>query len=322
MPSECERRGIVATTTSAELIARLQQWGAANGVARDPYLARLINALEQEQHLSWWATLNPFDLLPTPTARGVERHLQMSRRLAMWRNVIIFLPLALTWYSIAEATSAFEEFVSRNATSTANFLEFWQNGYGILPDFWRIGSVARLDVVIILIIIGMTVASGMLHARANQTDAADGERIEHERIALALDISKYLHDRREVSSTVINDAVADALAELRRATQELVRASDDIAAVNGTQTDLRPQMSALVEQLTQLTNLAHDNVRDAGSTLTGAVNTLANTVVELDSALRGDVVGAGIGLAAAAKAVELQALELQRRFTALLDTDR
>ena len=306
---------------NAELLARLQQWATSNGVARDPYVARLINAIERQQDLSYWATLNPFELLPSPES-SASRDLRISRRLAMWRNVIIFIPLALTWYSIAEATSAFEEFVSRNATATANFLEFWQNGYGILPEFWRIGSVARLDVYIILVIIAMSLASGILHARAQRAEAIDHERSEHERMALALDISQYLHGMREVTATSIDADVADAIRAVRQISADLVRAAEQISAVHSANADVAPKLSELLGQLTQLTDATRRGIVDAGTAFGDTLQTLMTAVAELDAALRGDIISAGTGLAAAAKDVEQQAVELQRRLSSLLDTDR
>ena len=304
-----------------ELIARLQQWSTAHGLARDPYVARLITALERQQDLAYWATVNPLELLPSPTT-SASKFLRWSRQIALWRNVTIFIPLALTWYAIAEATSAFEEFVSRNATATANFLEFWQNGYGILPEFWRIGSVARFDVYIILVIIAMSLASGLLHSRAQQIDAAESEKFEHERIALALDISRHLHSAREVSTASISDDVAEAIHALRQVTKDLANAAEQVAAAQHSHADLAPKLTAMLEQLSQLVHNTQRSVSDTGAAFGDALRTLVTATADLQNALKSDVAAAGAGLTSAAKDVQQRALDLQRRLSALLDPDR
>lgn len=312
----------MADASPNELVARLRQWAAINDVEQDPYVARLINGLERGDRLSYWATTDPFALLPVPETPGIHRYLRISRRLSLWRNVIIFVPLALTWYSIAEATSAFEEFVARNAASTVNFLEFWQNGYGLLPEFWRIGSVARFDVYIILLLIAMSLASGLLHARAQRTDAVENQRTEHARLSLALDISQYLHAHRDVSAAAIDGSVADAMRALREASTNLTDASERLAAQQQLQGSIPSKLEALLAQLTSLTEATDDGIRDAREAMRATFVELTASVTELDRALRTDVVESGVGLAVEAKRVEQQVVELQRRLTALLDTDR
>lgn len=304
-----------------ELFARLQQWAATHGLTRDPYVARLLTALERQQDLAYWATINPFELLPSPTT-SASRYLRWSRQIALWRNVTIFVPLALTWYAIAEATSAFEEFVQRNATATANFLEFWQNGYGILPEFWRIGSVARLDVYIIIVIILMSLASGLLHARAQQVDAAESEHFEQERIALALDISRYLHSAREISTVTLSDDVAEAIQALRQVTKDLANAAEQVSVAHTSHAEVAPKLTALLDQLTQLVDATQRGVSNTGAAFGDALRTLVTATSDLQNALQQDVAAAGAELASAAHDVRQRALDLQRRLSTLLDPDR
>lgn len=303
------------------LLARLQQWATTHGLTRDPYVARLLAALERDQDLAYWATVNPLELLPSPST-SASKYLRWSRQIALWRNVTIFIPLALTWYAIAEATSAFEEFVSRNSTATANFLEFWQNGYGILPEFWRIGSVARFDVYIILVIIAMSLASGLLHARATQIDASENDRFEQERVGLALDISRHLHSMRAVTPASIGDDVVEAIHALRQLTRDLTQAAEQVSTAHTNTADLAPKLTLLLEQLSNLVATTEHEVHQSGAALGDALRTLVTATAELQNAVRVDIAGAGAGLASAAKDVEQRAIDLQRRLSALLDPDR
>jgi hypothetical protein len=78
--------------------------------------------------------------------------------MSVLRNSLVFLPVALTWFAISKATSAFALYTSDNSLSVVNFLDFWENGYGVLASRWALSNVATLDFEIILLIIALTIA--------------------------------------------------------------------------------------------------------------------------------------------------------------------
>ena len=131
------------------------------------------------------------------------------------------LPVALTWIAVSKATSAFSLYTSKNSIAVVNFLEFWQNGYGVLAKEWTIGRIAFLDFLLILLVIVLTLLTAYL-SRRNQNNREDaiGE-LDHERTALALDISAYLFAKQAVTPLTMNANMATALRQLLNATDAL-----------------------------------------------------------------------------------------------------
>ena len=77
------------------------------------------------------------------------------------RNVLVLLPLAVTWFAFYEASRAYDDFLTREPGQTGTpMLVLWQRGFGGDLPFWaRFSSVALIDVIIIGVIIVMTFIS-------------------------------------------------------------------------------------------------------------------------------------------------------------------
>jgi len=199
----------------------LDQWAGKHRVAQDPYVIRLAQSLRTRSNLSMWASLNPMEFLPNPEIHKMRSAESLVHFLSVIRNSIVFLPVALTWIAVSKATSAFSLYTSKNSIAVVNFLEFWQNGYGVLAKEWTIGRIAFLDFLLILLVIVLTLLTAYL-SRRNQNNREDaiGE-LDHERTALALDISAYLFAKQAVTPLTMNANMATALRQLLNATDAL-----------------------------------------------------------------------------------------------------
>jgi len=199
----------------------LDQWAGKHRVVQDPYVIRLAQSLRTRSNLSMWASLNPMEFLPNPEIHKMRSAESLVHFLSVIRNSIVFLPVALTWIAVSKATSAFSLYTSKNSIAVVNFLEFWQNGYGVLAKEWTIGRIAFLDFLLILLVIVLTLLTAYL-SRRNQNNREDaiGE-LDHERTALALDISAYLFAKQAVTPLTMNANMATALRQLLNATDAL-----------------------------------------------------------------------------------------------------
>ena len=103
----------------------------------------------------------------------------------------------------------------------SNFLDFWQNGYGVLGSEWRIANVAKLDFIIILIVIILTLISASYSNRAATLIESSRDKIEIERATLALEIDKELFDYRKMTPAVFNQTMANSVSRLNEATKNL-----------------------------------------------------------------------------------------------------
>jgi len=197
----------------------LQAWAVKYKVLSDPYVSGLLDALENRRNLSMWATLSPLEYLPQPSLHGEKS------RVLFWftllRNTLIFAPVALTWAAVGNATTAFGIYVGQNAGAVVNFLEFWQNGYGVLSKNWTIGHIATLDFIMIALVI---VLIAFLHF-ANERERLRFRGLENiadaDRMEIAIELHSYLFDKRATSNVKMNENLATATQDLLRTSSSL-----------------------------------------------------------------------------------------------------
>lgn len=171
---------------------RLRAWANLTGQSNDPYVMGLYRALDSGQDLAFWSTLSPLQYLPIYGQLRASGRQSAGKFLAAFRNIIIFLPVALTWAAVGEATRAFNEFIQKNAGTPANFLQFWQDGYGVLDPFWSIGNVATIDFTIVATVIMLTAMVAVLHNQAQSEQVGLSNIFNTSRRALAIEIEQFL----------------------------------------------------------------------------------------------------------------------------------
>ena len=216
------------TTVLAE---KLEEWSRLRGVERDPYLSQLTESLKERKNLHIWAELQPLDFLPYPKSEAQNRQSDLVRILTIIRNVLVFAPVALTWAAVSAATTGFAAYTKENGTSVVNFLDFWQNGYGYLSDKWKIGEVARLDFILVMIVIVLTLFVSFFGHRSQQMRNQEEALIDQERSTIALEIAQVLHDKRKVTNVTMSQALAGSISRLVNATHNLESAAKEINKV-------------------------------------------------------------------------------------------
>ena len=206
----------------------LQSWAQQYGLHEDPYISGLSNAVANRKNLPMWASLNPLEYLPHAPANVSKVMKRIVLIVTIIRNALVFLPVALTWYAIAKATSAFALYTADNTLSVVNFLDFWENGYGVLAEEWSLSHVATLDFQIILVIIFLTIAITLLDKRIRDQYAAEVALLDEDRIRLAMGISSFLFDHQRVSQVSMNQSLAKALRDLLNSTESLDKSSKEL----------------------------------------------------------------------------------------------
>ena len=204
----------------AELIER---WARKYGFLTEPYVKKLIESLITKENLAMLASLNPFEQLPYPVSAAGSRYRRLSKIFTLWRNALVFAPVAFTWLAVGRATAAFQIYTEKNLNATVNFLQFWQNGYGELDEKWRIGTVAATDAIIVFIVIFLTLGVTFFSAKAQDLTIVDEKFLADERSELAIAIKEYLFTKQSLSKLTLNQGVASAIENLVEATEKLKR---------------------------------------------------------------------------------------------------
>jgi hypothetical protein len=199
----------------------INAWISRHNLQSDPYLNGLLLAIEKRKDLHLWAELDPNQYLPHPETRAGFAKARLVRILTVIRNVLVFAPVALTWAAVSAATTGFSQYIKENGADVVNFLDFWQNGYGILSNEWKIGNVARLDFVIVLIVIALTLYVSQAGHTVDEAKIAAENAIDLERIALAIEIHTALSDKKKITTVTMNASLAGAISRLVSATHNL-----------------------------------------------------------------------------------------------------
>jgi hypothetical protein len=202
----------------AELI---EIWARKHGLSKNPYIQRIIPALIKKKQLTMWATIDPFDALPYPIPKRGDQFARFARITTTWRNAFVFMPVAITWVAVGQATTAFERYVAENSNATVNFLQFWQNGYGYLSDFWLIGKVAFFDAIIVTAVILMTLGINYFWQISDGLTEAEETEIKNERAQVAFAIKEYLFTKRSITRLAVNQSIATAVDNLVETTERL-----------------------------------------------------------------------------------------------------
>jgi hypothetical protein len=210
------------------LALNISRWISQHGLQSDPYLNGLLEAIDTKKDLHIWAELNPTEYLPHPQTKAGAQSSRMVRILTVIRNVLVFAPVALTWAAVSAATSGFSQYISANGADVVNFLDFWQNGYEILGSEWRIGNVARLDFLIVLLVIVLTLYISQAGHKVEEIQNASEDEIDRQRLALAIEIHAALHDKRKITTVTMNASLAGAISRLVSATNSLDGAAREI----------------------------------------------------------------------------------------------
>jgi len=210
------------------LFNSLQSWAQQYGLLEDPYVSGLSNAVENRKNLPMWASLNPLEYLPHAPAEINKSLKQVVLIITIVRNALVFLPVALTWFAISKATSAFAVYTASNTLAVVNFLDFWENGYGVLDKKWSLSHVATLDFQIILFIIVLTIAITLLDKRLRESHNQAVTALDEDRISLALSITSFLFDHQRVTQVSMNQSLAKSLRDLSNSTESLDKSSKEL----------------------------------------------------------------------------------------------
>ena len=261
-----------------EIAQTLVDWAANNAVESDHIVQSLIQDLAAEENLAIWAGMDPFEYLPQPHPTVGNRFFSWAKTAASIRNVMVFVPVAITWEAVSKATVAFAKFVESNNATTVNFLEFWQNGYDVLGKFWTIGNIASLDFAIILGVIALSLIATYLNARGSSINKSETQQIEAERIEIALALKMYLYSMREIDKTNVKEGIASSVSALLAATSTLAKTAK--------------QLSGVVRELEEgvpAINEFGDRVGKESEKLVKQVAVLSASLSEINGSITGDL---------------------------------
>jgi cell division protein FtsB len=262
-------------------MAEMNTWAKNWEVTDDPFIKGLNEAVQQNNDLGMWSSLDPTQLLPDmPDQTTIFHHI--GNVLALFRNVLVFLPVAITWQAIAKATDAYTKWFPANDPSEAstekNFLDFWANGYGVLPNRYTLPHIGILDFWIIIAIILISLTSSALIGRGDKANDKLRQVFENERLNVAIRIRRALHGKREASPESIATSLADALADLNQTTRDMAEVAARLEASTTGVMSLTPQIEKLNDHAGTFAMQTSTAIAQAVQQLVASVDSLNGSV--------------------------------------------
>ena len=241
--------------SNIELANSLTTWARERSLQDDVYVEQITGALENGTDLDFWAQYDAFELLPFPEVVEGAREGSWAETLMVARNIMVFVPVAFTWAAISQATEAFSRYSEANPNKIANFFDFWENGYGVLNEFWKLSNVAKIDFFLLAIVILGSIGVAYLQKNARTKKNLSRMILERERMGLALQINKYFSDFRVVTPLVINQNISSMLRDLKTTTaslQKIVKSTEKNATELARGSVVREQLAGIKKSIDKL----------------------------------------------------------------------
>ena len=269
----------------------VERWASENNQTDDPYIVGLTAAIGSRSNLTAFATSNPLDFLPDPEVTSGRLVARISRLLAVLRNVLVFVPVLLTWMAIGKAAEAFSRYTSAlqalegEAPTQANFLQFWESGGVGTPGFsnplgeeWRLTRIAGLDAALIAGVVALTLLSSAIGAIAAQRLRTANRSADARRTKLAVSILEGLQADRSVDSESLEEALAFALNDLGQAARDVNIAAERLEIASSGVGSLTPKVTELTTEVEKLSDQFSSGVNSSIQGLTTAVSALGSSL--------------------------------------------
>ena len=237
------------------LSSALAEWANKHSLGSDVYLARLQLAIENGSDLEYWSQYDANEMLPFPEITTGAKEMARSEFLISLRNILVFVPVAFTWAGISQATTAFSKYSELNPNKIVNFFDFWENGYGVLSKFWTLSNIARVDFLLLSVVILGSIGIAYLQNQAKQLRSKSKYEIDQERLILSLDLNEFLFRFRTPTTAVVSQYLAGSIRELRGASSSLskvMKSAEKNAVELSRGSVVREQLASIKKQVEKL----------------------------------------------------------------------
>jgi len=185
-----------------------------------------------------------------------------TRRNPIWgilevaRNVLVFAPIAVTWYGLSTASAAYAQLLEqRPELSDQPFLLLWERGFQGVGNSIVFSTIATIDAILIGLLIVLSLA---IHVRADVRDA--GTRANS--LLKESQIRATLAHATSVAASSLGTAEADELldqmaAEERRLFERSIEREQQLYDLEGAIADLRQSAADLSRAARSLRSTKH-----------------------------------------------------------------
>jgi hypothetical protein len=192
----------------------LKSWMDEEGenIRNREILEQLHSDISANRKMNEWGSF-PLDDLLRPPMRDFATlgAAKVANFVTVLRNLLLFVPVMVTWYAIEQASKSYVKVSGSGQT----FLQSWNE------ITWSLQRVAFTDALIIAILITLTLASHLLDARAEDQARSLDEKSDARFRTMMVKVGLYLHGFRQITPSALKGGLADAVNQLKAATDEM-----------------------------------------------------------------------------------------------------
>jgi hypothetical protein len=212
-----------------DISGKINAWAQANGLGESSVINDLVSDLLGRTNWSYWSDLDADQILPPLPLIKTRKLNNWYRRLIFSRNLLVFLPVTITWIAIAEASSAFSQYIAENPGNLVNFLQFWQDGYGYLSSIWRLSNIAFIDFLILTFIMVLTIFLHLIGNKSEKSELVAMQSFSKDRNNLCKEIYVFFQKNQKVTPLSMNRVLATALRDLSKSAENLERMTRELS---------------------------------------------------------------------------------------------
>ena len=209
------------------------------------------------------------------------------------RNVLILLPLALTWFALQQATILYQADLVRNPGDVNRpFLDLWQNGFGDHNLWLTFAHVALLDLLLYLLLILVGVIADNI-VRRSQTRARRLQELitsaTDELSTVAIGLSNNMGaNATDVGPwmTQIQSVLTDATNLVRQVGQQMAEFQANVTALGASAASLGVSASTIGTSANQLATEAR-NLTAAVQSISGSAGQMATASGQISREVNG-----------------------------------
>ncbi|MBN8738285.1 MAG: hypothetical protein J0H86_02160 [Xanthomonadaceae bacterium] len=251
-------------------------------------LARAVAAGGSAESL-WHGVDLHASFTPESTIRLAPRRLRwVPAFIGALAGIVVFLPVAWTWWSLHRATQAYQQLLAQGPKQEgASFLQLWATGFeGLLPQHLWLSDVAQWAVILIASSVLLIVLERVISRSADRNDE-ESHRECATRLAQTLSYATITINSGNIEDPIQRlEIVAETIAKLldahRRtsdAAAQLTRAASGLEAATSRMTSkLEDSLSTLLEGFNSSIEGTVTSLGDAVQTVTAELLRSAGTI--------------------------------------------
>ncbi len=198
----------------------LRKWIDERSPTNVHILEQLESDLRKNQRLNEWGQFALEDLL-RPPRRDASRFIahKIAAVVTFFRNLILFVPVAVTWLAIERAAVKFAGKLELGVNTT--FLEVWLKEADL-----TLAETAAIDAGLIGLLIVLTLVAQSFEVVADRSARQADENDERDFQSVLVNVGLFLHGFRSITPSALKSGLAEAVDNLRKSSEQLAAVSE------------------------------------------------------------------------------------------------